>query len=416
MTVENADFPTQLVPEEPLGVRPKSEGDDHLRVIKKVIKTTFSNLDGPVNFTPTQANRLVSISGTSVLGRAGTGAAEPVAIQASTNDQILRRTGNTLQFGQLTSGMFPPNVVPNAAISDDALGSGTADADSILAGNRSWAKLSSGMFPNDVVPNAAISDAALGSETPNSATFLRGDRKWSSVVNGKLDAQEFRSGFTSLIGAHFWARRSDASLDEKIWSLNIDSVGAYFLGTRNDDESFGQVAYKILRTGNVVNRHEFRNNNIQKILIKDSETLFLHDVRTTDDLTVEGDINGGGALVHLPTPNELFLMSNPTLDTWINVDTQVPAGSKAVWIRWSMQNGTLTGQPFVLLYVRGGDDSAFEGRQRIIRIPAATQSEMRTADTLLGLDASQQVSYRVEASSAPSEISTFRAVVLGYTK
>lgn len=40
-----------------------SQGDDHLRGIKTTLLNTFPNLDAAVNFTPTEANRLVGLTG-----------------------------------------------------------------------------------------------------------------------------------------------------------------------------------------------------------------------------------------------------------------------------------------------------------------------------------------------------------------
>jgi len=40
-----------------------SQGDDHLRGIKTTLLNSFPNVDGAVNFTPTEANRLVGLTG-----------------------------------------------------------------------------------------------------------------------------------------------------------------------------------------------------------------------------------------------------------------------------------------------------------------------------------------------------------------
>lgn len=42
----------------PTATDPKSEGDDHVRGIKNVLKTTFPNVSGAVNATHTELNRL----------------------------------------------------------------------------------------------------------------------------------------------------------------------------------------------------------------------------------------------------------------------------------------------------------------------------------------------------------------------
>ena len=60
MGLEVGSFPSDLVDTNPTGTDLKSQGDDHIRLIKKVIKNTFPNLNGAVNATPLQLNSLAS--------------------------------------------------------------------------------------------------------------------------------------------------------------------------------------------------------------------------------------------------------------------------------------------------------------------------------------------------------------------
>jgi hypothetical protein len=53
----------------------------------------------------------------SVIGRAANSVGDPADITAGSNDTILRRVSSALSFGQLTAGMFPSTVVPDAALS-----------------------------------------------------------------------------------------------------------------------------------------------------------------------------------------------------------------------------------------------------------------------------------------------------------
>lgn len=53
MALESATFINQLVASNPTLADPKAQGDDHLRLIKNVLKSSFPNLTGAV--TPTQA-------------------------------------------------------------------------------------------------------------------------------------------------------------------------------------------------------------------------------------------------------------------------------------------------------------------------------------------------------------------------
>lgn len=58
MALEIADFINQLVTTNPTGGDPKGQGDDHLRLLKRVLKTQFPNLDAAVTVTPAQINQL----------------------------------------------------------------------------------------------------------------------------------------------------------------------------------------------------------------------------------------------------------------------------------------------------------------------------------------------------------------------
>ena len=58
MGLEAGEFIADLVSNWPLPTDKRREGDDHLRLIKKVLKNTFPNLNGPVTSTPAKLNNL----------------------------------------------------------------------------------------------------------------------------------------------------------------------------------------------------------------------------------------------------------------------------------------------------------------------------------------------------------------------
>jgi len=88
-----------------------SEGDDHIRGIKNVLKLTFPNIDAAVNATPTELNYVDGVTS---------------AIQT--------------QFDAITAN----NWVTNARMADDAIGvaelsaTGTASSSTYLRGDNSW--------------------------------------------------------------------------------------------------------------------------------------------------------------------------------------------------------------------------------------------------------------------------------------
>lgn len=58
MGLETGDFIDDLVETNPLGSDNVSQGDDHLRLIKHILKTQFPNLDAAVTATPDELNQL----------------------------------------------------------------------------------------------------------------------------------------------------------------------------------------------------------------------------------------------------------------------------------------------------------------------------------------------------------------------
>lgn len=60
MALESATFINQLVATNPTGADPKGAGDDHIRLLKSVLKAQFPNLTGAVTVTQAQLNQLAT--------------------------------------------------------------------------------------------------------------------------------------------------------------------------------------------------------------------------------------------------------------------------------------------------------------------------------------------------------------------
>lgn len=56
MPLETGEFITDLVITNPLGTDPKAQGDDHLRLLKKVLQQSFPAIDAEVLSTPDEIN------------------------------------------------------------------------------------------------------------------------------------------------------------------------------------------------------------------------------------------------------------------------------------------------------------------------------------------------------------------------
>jgi hypothetical protein len=63
MGLESATYISQLVETNPVGATdPKSQGDDHIRLIKAVLKNTFPNINAAVNASDEEINFLVGLT------------------------------------------------------------------------------------------------------------------------------------------------------------------------------------------------------------------------------------------------------------------------------------------------------------------------------------------------------------------
>ena len=60
MALETGTYISDLVSTNPTATDPKSQGDDHLRLIKSTIKTTFPNVSGAVTMTHTELNTVTA--------------------------------------------------------------------------------------------------------------------------------------------------------------------------------------------------------------------------------------------------------------------------------------------------------------------------------------------------------------------
>ncbi|WP_333498539.1 phage baseplate protein [Kluyvera sp. CHPC 1.2972] len=60
MPVEAGGYISDLQEDWPLGTDPESDGDDHIRVVKKSVKATFPNANGPITGTPDEFNNLTA--------------------------------------------------------------------------------------------------------------------------------------------------------------------------------------------------------------------------------------------------------------------------------------------------------------------------------------------------------------------
>lgn len=88
MPLETAQFINQLDAANPLGSDPIAAGDDHLRLIKATIKSTFPNITGAVNLTQAQINDGLQKAGGTMTGALVLSGNPSVALGAATKQYV----------------------------------------------------------------------------------------------------------------------------------------------------------------------------------------------------------------------------------------------------------------------------------------------------------------------------------------
>ena len=62
MALETATYLNELVVTNPLSSDPRADGDDHIRLLKAVLKATFTNISGEVSASHTELNHVVGVT------------------------------------------------------------------------------------------------------------------------------------------------------------------------------------------------------------------------------------------------------------------------------------------------------------------------------------------------------------------
>lgn len=92
MALETGTYISDLVATNPTSTDPKSEGDNHLRLIKSTVKATFPNVTGAVTKTHTQLNNTLDKTGDTMTGplaqAAGTAALPSYTFSGDTNTGV----------------------------------------------------------------------------------------------------------------------------------------------------------------------------------------------------------------------------------------------------------------------------------------------------------------------------------------
>jgi len=189
---------------------------------------------------------MADIAALSVWGRASGSSGKPAAIASSGDDTLVRRTAGAISFGQLTLAMAPNSLWTYAKIQDGSAVSvlgRSANSSGVLAdivagaNDRlltrvsnaiAFTQLTAGMFPNTVVP-----DAALSSNVP--------------LLN--VNGQSFRVDTNAIFQTVF--RNDDSGTAAQVYfvcfngssAVPFGMTGFNFSGTKLSGGPAGEVAF-----------------------------------------------------------------------------------------------------------------------------------------------------------------------------
>ncbi len=170
MTVESATYISDLDDTYPEGTDDRSEGDDHIRLIKTVLTTTFPSLTSAVTATSAQLNTITAKS-----NRAGD-------TYTGTHDY----TGAVISVPTQTAGNSSTQAASTAFVAAAVAGVAAGNAPSlvVVTGTTATALVNEHL----VLTNAAATTVTLPA-SPSAGTQV-----WVTVANGRTDNAVNRNG------------------------------------------------------------------------------------------------------------------------------------------------------------------------------------------------------------------------------
>lgn len=256
MTVETAIYPTQLNTTLPTSSDFVAEGDDHLRLLKTVLKTTFPNLGGAWNATQAEANYIVGVT-------------SPIQAQINSKGAI---TGQTWTGAHVFSGTATlPAATTIGAVTADELahisgvtspiqtqfaakaslsGATYTGAHDFTGGALKAPTMTAGTATTDVATTAFVASAALAAALPgqtgNAGKVISTDGTNASWVN-PVFLTPYANTATDTTAVPYGRYRLTASLNLTLPASPADGM---WVGVVNTS---GTTTARVLRNGQNIN-------------------------------------------------------------------------------------------------------------------------------------------------------------------
>lgn len=195
MGLESGSFITDLVPTNPVGgTDPKGQGDDHLRLIKSVLKNSFPNITGAMTLTHLFLNGLLNrtiAAGAGLIGGGDLDVDRTIAL--GTPSSLTLATGNNVTGTTHTHSLAIPNAVSNGAA---GLMSG---ADKLILDNlnaQTPVTLNGVQtLTNKTFTTGCSWNGTIGAITPNTGAFS------SITVSGQIICSNFITALQNFISS-----------------------------------------------------------------------------------------------------------------------------------------------------------------------------------------------------------------------
>lgn len=256
MGLEVATYISGLNASNPVGVSdPKSQGDDHLRLIKSTLLNTFPNIAGAMNASHTELNRLVGVTGVTGNGNLVLGTSPSIAnpsISGTVAGSVTFSGANTHTGTQTLTNVAPRYIFAETGVTaNNGVWTFLAQAEDFYMGALNDALDTAGYFLYVTRTNTTIDTIELFS----TSLQHNGNIVLTTATGAQLGAA---NSFTSTNNfgakvtidcnqASFEIRQADANTNAKRWHFRT-AADTFVFEALNDAGSASNILW-VTRSG-----------------------------------------------------------------------------------------------------------------------------------------------------------------------
>lgn len=235
MALETAQFIHQLEISNPAATDQLSQADDHIRLLKAVIKATFPNITGPVTLTQAQLNTVFSIPVGIISAWYGPSNAIPAGYALCDGSTVNLSDGSgTIQTPNLTNrvivgagSLIAQGQTGGAATSSVNTGEAGAHTHTVSGGAHTHTGAIGGtVLTLDQLPAHRHANGVVNN---NDSVFNRGGLAASPTLNSDINENQnpgTREGYTESVGGG-QAHGHSLTINENTHSHAVSTEGAH---------------------------------------------------------------------------------------------------------------------------------------------------------------------------------------------